>query len=85
MNRQEEIYEKASQYSDGIIMKEDAMMCKAAYEQGAQWADKTMIEKACKWLEENITNDPTRGLMAKYGRCVTRGELLRDFKQAMEE
>ena len=25
-----------------------------AFEKGAYWADKTMIEKACEWLFENV-------------------------------
>ena len=77
MNRKEEVINEAQKFSDAQRLY--------GFIEGAVWADKTMIEKACKWLEENITNDSTRGLMAKYGRCVTRGELLRDFKQAMEE
>lgn len=78
MNRQEEIKKASMIIADGQVSSEN-------FVKGAEWADKTMIEKAVKWLEENITNDPTRGLMAKYGRCVTHGELLRDFKKAMEE
>lgn len=77
MTRKEEIINKAQKFSDAQRMY--------GFIEGAIFADKTMIEKAVKWLEENITNDPTRGLMAKYGRCVTHGELLRDFKKAMEE
>lgn len=83
MNRQEEIKKASYEYCDPFCNPQPTS--DLAFRKGAQWADKTMIEKACKWLEENITNDPTRGLMAKYGRCVTRGELLRDFKQAMED
>ena len=77
MTRKEKIIIEAQKFSDAQRMY--------GFIEGAIFADKTMIEKAVKWLEENITNDPTRGLMKKYGRCATRGELLRDFKQAMME
>ena len=48
----------------------------------AEWADETMIDKACEWLELHINDD-------KYYSCI--GEetlipyLIEDFKQAMEE
>ena len=42
------------------------------FEAGAKWADKTMIEKACKWLLEG-------------GYFVNNTETIDDFKRAMEE
>ena len=27
-----------------------------AFEAGAEWADETLIEKACEWLENNVNN-----------------------------
>ena len=53
--------------------------------QMAEWKERQMIEKACRWLDDNITNDPTRGLNTKYSRSITHGELLQEFKKAMEE
>jgi len=48
------------------------------FERGVEWADKTMIEKACDWLDNNLlkywgqrTTDPT--------------DFINDFKKAMEE
>lgn len=78
MTRQEEINEKASKYSEGIILKEDAMMCKASYEQGANWADKTMIETAINWLALNA--EMYGGF--NHGKL---NEMVEDFKKAMEE
>ena len=43
-----------------------------SFEAGAKWADKTMIEKACKWLLEG-------------GYFVNNTETIDDFKRAMEE
>lgn len=42
------------------------------FEAGAKWADKTMIEKACKWLLEG-------------GYFVNNTESIDDFKRAMKE
>ena len=39
--------------------------------EGAKWADKTMIEKACNWL-------------LKVGYFVNNTETINDFKKAME-
>lgn len=45
----------------------------------AEWADNTMIEKACRWLEENVTYiHPRKGTK----ECVVNIPM---FKQAMLE
>lgn len=50
MTRREEI-EKAAMQVGGVHPDWDALECfRVGYKEGAQWADKTMIEKACKWL-----------------------------------
>lgn len=43
-----------------------------SFEAGAKWADKTMIEKACRWLLDG-------------GYFVNNTETIDDFKRAMEE
>ena len=53
-----------------------------AFEKGAYWADKTMIEKACEWLKLNAEDYVVT--------CYDKGELdseglLMDFRKAMEE
>ena len=51
MTREEEI-EKASKefaYNVSSIRPE---LNVDSFKQGAKWADKTMIEKACEWLED---------------------------------
>ena len=53
MTREEEI-EKASKefaYNVSSIRPE---LNVDSFKQGAEWADKTMVEKVCEWLEENI-------------------------------
>lgn len=57
MTRSEEIKQRAEEYRqpyrDGgyHLSSKDVM---DAFEEGAEWADKTIIEKACKWLFENV-------------------------------
>ena len=72
MTRREEIT-KASicQYQIiGTIGEQEAF--KNGFVKGAEWADKTMIEKACEWL--------IRG-----GYFVNSNETIEDFRKAMEE
>ena len=53
-----------------------------AFEEGAEWADKTMIEKACDWLKENIW------VYINYESCSgeeLENDVIEDFRKAMEE
>lgn len=67
-----------------------------SYEEGAKWADKTMIEKAEKWLEnflektiqkpsinDGYTSDTID--LAELTRRRLIEKVLYDFKKAMEE
>ena len=67
MTREEEIIKASQMY--------------ASYQQkpfldGARWADKTMIDKACEWLEVNVPNYFGHSEVYPY---------LKDFRKAMEE
>ena len=56
--------------------KEDlADACNTAIE----WADKTMLDKACKWLSDNIWKYYNPNTLSSFE------ELINDFKQAMEK
>lgn len=50
---------------------------------GAQWADKTMINKACKWIDEHILEYV---YAREYGQgvCID-GDWYDEFHKAMEE
>ena len=52
------------------------------YADAIEWADKTMIDKACKWLLDNSNN-----YFEASGCCswINYGRLVDDFKKAMEE
>ena len=78
MKRREEIEGAAKQkysYKRGI----KGLICENSipvFIQGAEWADKTMINKACEWLKENIEGGVHP--QSAYG-FVDR------FRKAMEE
>ena len=57
MTREKQIAVAFDDYSDAIGLSTfgdfDYIDIKGAFEEGAKWADETMIEKACKWLEQH--------------------------------
>ena len=57
MTRREEIEQQAEMFRQpyrGSGNYSTSMDIKNAFQEGAEWADKTMIEKACKWITEHI-------------------------------
>ena len=94
MTRKKEIRQASiCQYQiAGTFEEQEAF--KSAFVKGAEWADKTMIDKACKWITEHI-DIPYEGEFIddipvdyveylskrlKYAKTVADA-----FKQAMEE
>ena len=84
MTREEQIKHKAEEYRqpyrDGgyRLSSKDV---RDAFEEGAEWADKTMIEKAYKWLKNNW-----REYVYQDGDGVVHfGHWESDFRKAMEE
>ena len=82
MKRQEEIIEASIEYTmknrpnvlagDKFSEEMREYNRNKAFEEGAKWADKTMIDKACEWL-------------LKGGYFVNSNETIEDFRKAMEE
>lgn len=72
MTRQEERKKAAQQRYDGESRYQIAKA--QAFLVGARWADKTMIEKACEWLSDN---------MRRY--AAYDFELVEDLRKAMEK
>ena len=68
-----EYYNEHQQYND-IDLTE-------AFEAGAEWADRTMIDKACKWIKNYVENAFTEvnGMMIELHGI----ELSEDFRKAM--
>lgn len=81
MTREQEIEQQTFVYYESCS-DEDIAKSKGFID-GAKWADKTMIEKACKWLEANA-NDYLDWYDWEECRLNT-DELLYDFCKAMEE
>ena len=52
-----------------------------AFEAGAKWADETMIDKACDWLED--TDFDMEYWNSEEGFC--KRDFIEDFRKAMEE
>lgn len=50
-----------------------------SFKEAIEWADKTMIEKACKWLKE-------KNKMCMYElEMILGGNFIDDFKRYLEE
>lgn len=75
MTREEQIKQQADKYighSEDLGEDINITIERIAFIEGAKWADKTMIEKACRWL-------------LKGGYFVNSNETINDFKKAMED
>lgn len=79
MTRQEEIRAAAGQvairdnkgqYAHGFLMQ----ALREAFTEGARWADRTLIERASQWLQENLDDYLDVGVTF----------LVSDFKKAMQ-
>lgn len=68
-------------------MVED-MNVNPAFIAGAEWADKTMIEKACKWLEENADKYVYREYDEwddQYYAKYNKDKMIKEFRKLMED
>lgn len=84
MTREEEIIEAGIDYTmsvrpmciGGLAFEKDIriMNRNKSFEEGAKWADETMIKKACDWLKNN-RNELSR---------VDASGFIKLFKKAME-
>ena len=92
MEREEEIRQASIEYTMGNAPKciggdafseiVDGMNRNHAFEEGAKWADKTMIEKACKWLEQH--QEDYNMYDAWRGDYVNFKSLIIDFRKEMD-
>ena len=80
MTREEHIYEASKAYSE---YEYDQTNYENGFINGAKWADETMIEKACKWLEQH--QEDYNMYDAWRGDYVNFQSLIIDFRKAMEE
>lgn len=82
-----EIEENFLEYDDCGDVCDDKELIQKAFEESAKWADKTMIEKVCEWLNnEFLQNQDIDGHPNVESRsCVSVEELIQNFRKAMEE
>ena len=71
MERYEQMWEAVEQ-EHGELSRREAFVTLTALE----WADKTMIEKACEWIKKEVLDD--------Y-QGVIWDNIVEDFRKAMEE
>lgn len=87
MTRREEIEQQAEMFRQpyrGSGNYSTSMDIKNAFQEGAKWADKTMIEKACKILK-NVTVTYSRRFFGKCEENAFDADFIKEFRQAMEE
>ena len=81
MTRRSEIIEEAEKHMYDWGVDVDRFDVPDIFAKGAEWADKTMIEKACEWLNNNW-----REYVYQDGDGIVHfGHWESDFRKAMEE
>lgn len=80
MTRQEEL----SKAADKFTANKKHYVERCRWLDGAEWADKTMIDKACEWLFERLP------LYTAFNTGVNledkdRDAIIRDFRRSMED
>ena len=86
MKREEEILQRAKEeawyIADTSQTKEDAAI--GGYCLGAKYADKTMLDRACEWLKENIDLYAYESSNTHYPEIKLTECFEEAFRQAME-
>lgn len=81
MTREEEIYNAMGdaewKHIDGT---KDIELFDIGFKEGAVWADRTMIEKACEWLDYHLTFN-----VAEWDEGYTTQRVVDKFRKAMQE
>lgn len=82
MTRAKEITKEAKKFAKEIDDWEIAEDVQDAFEQGAQWADRSMIDKACDWLYEYNRKQANKMFGTVHTADVTIN--VAEFRKAME-
>lgn len=91
MKRKEEIKQAGLYYANNLddIKPNDEFtknLCIAlgqAYIKGAEWADETMLNKVCEWLEDNIYD--YLYINRDFNEADYKNELIEDLRKAIEQ
>lgn len=82
MTREKEIQKAAKEIAQDIEDWEIAEDIEDAFMEGALWADRTMIDKACEWLTRELCYT-ARGINLFNNKAAT-DEFVESFKKAMK-
>lgn len=81
MKREEQIIETAKEYYNPKTGIPCSLQMRIGFITGAEWADETMIEKMCNWIDSNID----KYTMANGDKIVLSKSFKEDFIKAMEK
>ena len=87
MTRREEIEQQAEMFRQlyrGSGNYSTSMDIKNAFQEGVEWADKTMIDKVCEILK-NVTVTYNKRFFGKCEENAFDTDFIKEFRQAMEE
>lgn len=80
MTRKEEIMKAARVYANGIAQHlPNKIYCEEDFSTGAEWADRTMIDKACEWLK-----DYAYMFVSETTGDLYEDDLINDFRKDMK-
>lgn len=86
MTRKEEI-EKAAMQVAGVHPDWSNLDCfRMGFKEGAKYADKTMLDRACEWLKNNIDlySETAFSIKSGYTEITLTDNFETAFRQAME-
>lgn len=84
MTRREEIMQQAEMFRQpykGSGNYSTSIDIKNAFQEGAEWADKTMIEKSIQWMKEQVYQEYGGGPLER----LIPDTRIEEFRKAMEE
>ena len=85
MTRREKIEQAAFNYiNSDVVSPENMQLAFGDFINGAEWADKTIIEKACEWLDQNVVKYES-GTRMGYIPFSFIEDMINDFRKAMED
>ena len=85
MTRKEEIEQAAEDYYNEVKYLSDLSAFPiAAFKAGAEWADKTMIDRACEWLSGHLDFLSTY-YDDEFIEDIDRSDIIKYFRKAMGE
>lgn len=76
MKRKEEIVNQAAKEQSQLYQPPE---WRAGFISGANWADKTMLDRACEWLENRHNIEKCLGVLTSRTEDLSKA-----FRQAME-